>query len=257
MIQTIAELLRAKDLPLVVLFASRCENQIQMAFDSEYMDDVLKRLPLDHDYRSSEDIQLFLDDKLKDIKRSHPFRKTISSGWPPEEHVKEIVVKSSGQFVYASVVVKFLSMPSYHPSKQLDIIRGLHPAGRVTPFAQLDALYQHILSRVEDLQLVLNLLAYRIFSNTVSLPVISHFFDLSLADTQTALAPLVSLVDISFSGNLFPKCLIFFRHASFPDFLKDETRSKEYCINTLDTNLAVKWFEKAATGEFFDGPYGE
>lgn len=257
LIKSIAELLRSKDLPLVVLFASRCENQIQMAFDSEYMDGELERFPLDHDYRSSDDIRRFLDDKFKDIKRSHPFRKSISSSWPQEEYVREIVGNSSGQFVYASVVAKFLSMPSYHPSKQLDIIRGLHPIGRITPFAQLDALYQHIFSRVEDLQLILDLLAYRILSNTISLPVIAHFLSLSWEDIQSALAPLVSLVSIVSSGSMFPKITLDFHHASFPDFLRDENRSKEFCINTRGTNLAIKWFEKAASGAFSYGPYGE
>ncbi|KJA25222.1 hypothetical protein HYPSUDRAFT_135167, partial [Hypholoma sublateritium FD-334 SS-4] len=132
MIHTIAELLHSKDLPLIVLFASRCENQIQMAFDSECMDDILKRLPLDHEYSSFDDIRSFLNDKLNDIKRSHPFRRSLGSSWPPADHVEEIVNKSSGQFVYASVVVRFLSLPSHHPSTQLDIIRGLRPAGRIT-----------------------------------------------------------------------------------------------------------------------------
>lgn len=256
MIRTLAELLCAKDINMVVLFASRCENQIQMVFDSEIMDGNLKRLSLDHEYRSSGDIRRFLDDKINDIKRSHPFRTSLRSSWPSAEHVEEIVVKSSGQFIYASVVVKFLSMPSLHPSTQLDIIRGLRPAGRLTPFSQLDALYRHILCQAEDLQPVLNLLAYMVFTKSISLPVIANFLELSMSDVRVALAPLVSIIDIIASGNMFPKINIFFRHASLPDFLRDESRSGQFCINSLSTGLSVSWFQKAANGYFHHGPYG-
>lgn len=256
MIDTIARILRSKNLPLVVLFASRCEYQIQMAFNSQDTDHILKRLSLDDNYQPEEDIRRFLYDSFNIIKRTHPILKgRLIHNWPSPEHVQEIVDKSSGQFIFASVVIKFLSMPTSNPQKHLDIIRGLHPAGRLTPFAQLNALYRHILSRVDDLPTVLNLLAYRIFSTNKSLHVISHFFHLSVDDAISALAPLVSVVSVKAPQSTEIDYTVHFRHASLPDFLRDESRSHEYCINTLSTALSISWFQKAAVDHFRTIPY--
>ncbi|KJA20974.1 hypothetical protein HYPSUDRAFT_764046 [Hypholoma sublateritium FD-334 SS-4] len=163
LVRTIARLLRTRNSPFIVLFGSRRENHILMAFNSRELNNMLTQLPLDDNYRPDEDIRLFLNDSFDDIKRTHPFNNRLPRDWPSVEHVEEIIIKSSGQFIYASVVIKFLSIPTSNPSTQLDIVRGLRPTGRVTPFAQLDALYRHIFSQVTDLPTILNLLAYRIF----------------------------------------------------------------------------------------------
>lgn len=67
----------------------------------------------------------------------------LEHDWPAEAVVQEIVDKLSGQFIYASVVMNFISSARSHPAHQLDIIRGLRPSGLATPFAHLDALYRY------------------------------------------------------------------------------------------------------------------
>ncbi|KJA23353.1 hypothetical protein HYPSUDRAFT_201383 [Hypholoma sublateritium FD-334 SS-4] len=49
-------LLSARNLPLIVLFASRRENELQMAFSARDMNGILKELQLDNDYQSQADI---------------------------------------------------------------------------------------------------------------------------------------------------------------------------------------------------------
>ena len=132
-----------------------------MAFNARDMDSILKQMPLDNNYQAAEDIHRFLVDSFDNIKLTHPLRNYLKPEWPSAEHLQEIVNKSSGQFVYASVVMKFVSVPSSSPSTQLDIVRGLRPAGRATPFAELDALYRHIFLQVEDITTVLMMLASR------------------------------------------------------------------------------------------------
>ncbi len=74
-------------------------------------------------------------------------------------------MKSSGQFIYAAVVIKFLLSPCHNPARQLQIIRGVRPPGKLTSFAQLDALYWHIFSQVQDIESTSLLLAWSIFGS--------------------------------------------------------------------------------------------
>ncbi len=163
---------------MIVLFGSRRESQLLTAFGSREITGILKQLPLDDNYGADEDIRRFLDDSFNEIKQTHLFKKWLDADWPSPDHVQEIVVKSSGQFVYASVVIKFLLDHSANPSIRLDIIRGLRPTGRLTPFAQLDALYQHIFSQVDDLPTTLEFLAYDIFGKPNNLWKASYFLNL-------------------------------------------------------------------------------
>ena len=149
-IRTIAQFVAEKAVPMIAIFASRGEAQLQMAFNSRKIDKILRRLALDSDYRAEDDIRLFLDNSFAEIKDTHPFRSSIEDKWPTPSILQEIVDKSSNQFIYGSVIIKFISSPRLHPVQQLAIVRGLRPTGKLTPFAQLDALYRHIFLQVHD-----------------------------------------------------------------------------------------------------------
>ncbi len=97
-----SKLLQRKDLPLLVLFGSRREAQIQMAFNTREMDGILKKLPLDDHYKASRDIEQFLVERFNVIKRTHPLGQHLAKDWPAADHVRQIVAKSSGQFIYAA-----------------------------------------------------------------------------------------------------------------------------------------------------------
>lgn len=247
LIRVISTLLRTKSLPLIVLFGSRRETQLQMAFNTRDTDAILLRLPLDDNYQPSEDIRRFLNDSFAEIKFTHPFNDRLSQDWPTPGHVQQIVDKSSGQFIYASVVVMFVSSASSNPAAQLEIVRGLRSIGRSTPFAQLDALYRHIFSQVQELQAALNLLAYAIYRNSDShsLSFAVKFLQMTEDEASSMLAPLTSVLVCN-----LPKDEITFLHASLPDFLLDQARSQEYCICTFPTHLSILWFKDAAAGHF-------
>ncbi len=115
-IHTIARFVSEKSVPLIVIFASRTESQLRMAFDKPGVERILQRLPLDTDYRAADDIWLFLDDSFAEIKRTHPFRPSTKPEWPTPSLLQEIVNKSSNQFIYASVVIKFHILPTPPPS---------------------------------------------------------------------------------------------------------------------------------------------
>ncbi|KJA20306.1 hypothetical protein HYPSUDRAFT_815991 [Hypholoma sublateritium FD-334 SS-4] len=241
-IDTIAKFVAEKAVPLIVVFSSRTELQLQMAFNSPRVDSILRRLPLDTDYRAGEDIRLFLDDSFAKIKTTHPFKSSMVPEWPAPSLVQEIVDKSSNQFIYASVVVKFISSPRLHPVQQLDIVCGLRPAGELTPFAQLDALYRHIFSEVHDITHVTAILAVVILSKFLYRGHICAMLDIADNDITVALADLTSVV--SDAG-----VQISFLHASLPDFLLDQSRAQQYYI---DKGV---WCERFAVKCLSEGMY--
>ena len=75
---------------------------------------------------------------------AHPRRYLLSSSWPSLDIVYTLVKKTSGQFIYASTVTKFVASIRHQPADRLDIILGLRAPRNELPFAELDALYMHI-----------------------------------------------------------------------------------------------------------------
>ena len=224
LIQIIAEFLKSKSSPVIALFASRIEHQINMDFGSKFLSNVTYTLPLDDNYLPDDDIRLFIKDSFDEIKRAHPFARFLQKDWPMSIEVEEIVERSSGQFIYASVVLKFCAMHSRHPKQQLEIIRGLRPRGALTPFAQLDALYQQIFSQVQDIDVAYLVFAWGMICN-VTLTHIAHILGLEIGDIYSALAPLQSVIGYTSSDS------IYFLHKSLSDFLVDKERSQQYYLD--------------------------
>jgi hypothetical protein len=108
----------------------------------------------------------------------------------------------------------------------LDIILGIRPPQKDLPFAELDALYTHILATVENIEPVLEILSLVFFSRyPLSLTKLEHFLSLQTGDIELYLGDLSSLVSIG------PDQAVKILHASLTDFFMDPTRSKELWIN--------------------------
>ncbi len=89
---------------------------------------ILLKLSLDIDYRADEDMLLFLNDSFANIKSTHPFGGELGNrDWPAQGDVEAIMHRGSGQFIYAAVVINFISLPNQHPVQQLEIVLGLRP----------------------------------------------------------------------------------------------------------------------------------
>ncbi len=237
LIRIVADFVTSNSFPAIVLFASRNEPQITMPFRSTALSKITQYLPLDNNYFADNDIHLFLTDSFNEIKRTHQFAFMLSDNWPEPSGIQEIVRKSSGQFIYASVVLKFCAMPHNHPENQLKIIHGLRPHGSLTPFAQLDALYQHIFLQVQNYELVSLILAWCILTGEIfkSLTSCSTLLGIEIAEIYTALSPLQSVLDFTTRND------IQFLHASLQDFLLDKNRSQGYYIScsALSTHLSM------------------
>src|SRR6202041_2991188 len=108
---------------------------------------------------ADDDIRQFFSDKFEDIRCSHRLRSTIPNPWPTKESLNKLVKKSSGQFIFAATVVKFVESNRHRPAIRLNVILGISSPGTMNPFAELDALYRQILSSVDDIQLTLHVLS--------------------------------------------------------------------------------------------------
>ncbi|KJA20364.1 hypothetical protein HYPSUDRAFT_203855 [Hypholoma sublateritium FD-334 SS-4] len=237
----IADFLKSRDLPIIAFFGSRAEIQLQQVFRSHDVSASLLRLALDDHYLPDADIRLFLNDRFRQIKETHPFSHHLKEDWPNTAHIEEIVDKSSGQFIYSSVVANFVSSPRRNPAQQLEIVRGIRAPGNLTPFAQLDALYRHILSHVEDIESTSLILACAVFSS-YRLPTVFEA-DPIIDDIPFLLADLSSVL-------IYEEDQIRFLHASLPDFLLDKARSQGYFLDKRFwcTRLAVHCFGGISAG---------
>jgi len=225
-VEVLANAQRQHRLPLIYLFASRPEQHISLAFSTGILPNMTTSIALDESYLPDEDIKLFLTDRFQEIKSTHRLRAYIPSEWPLPDVLEQVVYKSSGQFIYASAVIQYVISIRHKPTDRLDIILGIRPPRRDLPFAELDALYTHILTSVEDIEHVLDILSFIFFSGYFpSTGMIEEFLSLQTGDVELYLGDLSSLVSIG------PNQEIHNLHASLVDFFVDPTRSKELWIN--------------------------
>ncbi|KAF9473718.1 hypothetical protein BDN70DRAFT_997515 [Pholiota conissans] len=192
-LRTLADALRSQKLPLIFLIASRPEQNIQLTFNSKSLAGLWKSLVLDSTYKPSDDIRTFLVDSFQEIKSTHPLHTYIPNDWPSESNIDHLITKSSGQFIYASVVIKYISAPNDRPLHRLDVIMGLCPARLPeVPFAELDALYMHLLESCSDIALVMRILGV-VLAGVPSVSQIEALLSLKPGDVELALAPLSSI----------------------------------------------------------------
>jgi hypothetical protein len=225
-------------IPLFFLIASRPEQDIRQAFnDHNGLGSLLFSIALDDTYRPDDDIRVLLQSTFDDIKRNHPSKTHLPRSWPSSEDIGRLVEKSSGQFVFASTVAKYVNSHRHWPPDRLKVIFGQSKPGQETPFAELDGLYHLILSSVADvekLQDILMVLVLRPFQggslrlkHTTTL--IEKFLFYRPGEIDMILTDLHSIIYVPSPRDKFSEPHFF--HASLPDFLLDRSRSKAHFID--------------------------
>ena len=239
-IRTLSTALLQHRVPLILFVASRPEPHIRNAFNASDISGSSHHIVLDNSYDPDADIKVFLLSRFKEIKKNHPLATFIPKSWPPAEIIDRLVQKSSGQFIYASTVMKYLDSPNHKPMKRLDVISKLIPDRDDTPYQQLDALYTYIFSCVEDVPAALQIIGFLIFKqNNWSRPkFLESLFGLDHGDVYLCLSGLHSILDIPPPTDDYNPIRLF--HASLGDFLVDKLRSGNYFLDELivHTNIA-------------------
>jgi len=240
-IRIIGDVVQNLRLPLRFLIASRPEPNICEAFaklQSQLPKDALTTITLTEDALTRRDIQIFLERKFKEVRARHSY---LPVEWPGPDIILRLVDKASGQFVYATTIIIYISSPDDRPDDRLNIILKLleTPVGD-TPYAPLDQLYSHIVHAAKHRTQALQILGQLILAkempneqdilgspgNSTATSRIEVILGLRDGDARRLLNRMYSLIDVGDDLKLL--------HASFPDFLQDTSRSKAFVVNLAE-----------------------
>ncbi|KAJ7678029.1 hypothetical protein DFH06DRAFT_975449 [Mycena polygramma] len=224
-----------QQLPFPLFVASRPEPHIHEIFSSGTLKDISRLLNIQQSFL---DVHIYLEDELARVHREHwETMAMVPEPWPSHSILEKLTDKSSGYFVYAATVVRFIDDRDFRPTERLDMIMGIQTTESETPFAALDELYIQILSAVPASKhpRLLEILAVIAAKFNLSALHIEQLLEFQPGDARLILRHLHSVLDIPRDAGK----RISVHHASFLDFLDDPTRSGVFHIGELQrTNLA-------------------
>jgi len=234
----LGDLVQQLRLPLRFLIASRPEPNLCEAFDklqARLSGNSLSKLVLTEDAQSRRDIQIYFEGKFNELRARHGY---LPMEWPGTDIVMWLVDKASGQFIYATTIIIYISSPDDRPDDRLDVVLKLleTPAGDA-PYAPLDQLYSHTVLSVRHRKEVLLILGQLILaenmsdeedilgspSNSTSQRRIEAILNLHVGDAERLLNSLHSVINIGKDLKLL--------HTSFKDFLLDPSRAKDFAVD--------------------------
>lgn len=234
------DLVSPEDSPFVALVASRREPNLIMAFRKLSLK--LGSIFLDDDYRPAEDIHLFVAAKFDEIKRTHHLSNRLNKEWPLDADIDNITNKSSGQFIYAATVMRFLEYSPESPNITLKIVQGIQPLEDHSPFAQIDAMYSYIFSQARSLDTIKEMFAMHLIGSAYNsmFDNSTNLFDdflpavCDVTSVESLISPLASMIRMEHSSE---GMRLIFYHASLGDFLQDESRSRTYFVDVHATRV--------------------
>jgi hypothetical protein len=236
------------------LIASRPEAHIRETFSEPLFHGTLDSLNVE---QSFVDIRRYLGDEFARIHREHhETMGSVPTPWPSPHILEMLVQKSSGYFIYASTIIKFIDDKFSRPTEKLEAVQNLTPTDSDAP---LDQLYLQILSGVPTRfrSKVRDILYCALFFQSPRLTTflqIERLLELQPGDIRLMLRGLHSVLDMrrstmckarafSWHPNERPLSppqsgVISVHHASFLDFLQDSQRSSIFHIG-LETRTNV------------------
>ncbi|KIM46666.1 hypothetical protein M413DRAFT_440266 [Hebeloma cylindrosporum] len=239
-LEIIYEAVAIHKLPLRFLIASRPEAHIREAFDRPTLRSITKRLVLDESFGPNLDIEKYLRDGFDTIYEQNPtLMEQVVQPWPGPGVLDLLVQKASGQFIYASTVLKFVGAEFYNPISQLDIVLEPSPSNK-TLFSDLDHLYSQILSTYPIPERLISVLGILLALQYPQPPgVIEDLLGMKAGEVGLVLRGLHSLIKFShIPGEYFNRSTdigedngIRLLHASFEDYLVDRSRSGHFFID--------------------------
>ena len=228
-LRIISRVIRQIPYPLRFFVTSRPEAHITDAFnhDRDLQAIEVHRYNLSDAPDADMDIRKFLEKEFVEIHRVHRVGRHLAHSWPNGNAITSLVERSSGHFIYASTVIRYIRSPKHRPDDRLEVILRLRPPQEGDqPYAQLDALYTLIFECVEShgqlemICLVLGILYFQsrkigCFGMETS---IEELLEMKAGDLDLLLDPILSLVTIE-------DAKIRILHKSLFDYLLDFSRS--------------------------------
>ena len=234
-LQLLCETITVHKLSLRFLIGSRPESHIRDIFDQESLYTITHRVVLDETFNPGRDIRVLLQDGFAKMCANNPILSRIEQPWPGEGIIDLLVQRSSGQFIYAATVLRFVGADFCSPTNQLALV--LKPDR--TAFSDLDQLYTQILSVYPSSVNIVQILGIIIAFDAKNLPeVIEDILGMEEGGLELVLRGLSSLMkdeDLVFSSYVIPH----FAHASFSDYLFDSSRSGPFHVNRQEYDEKV------------------
>ena len=230
----LCEMITVHKLPLRFIIGSRPESHIRASFDRESLYLITHRVVLDESFNPGRDIRMFLRDGFAKICAENSVLSYVEQPWPKEGIIDLLVQRSSGQFIYASTVLKFVGADFCNPTKQLALVLKPDP----TAFSDLDQLYTQILSVYPNVVNLVHVLGIVSASHEVLQKVMEDIFGMEEGEVMLVLRGLSSLMkdekdeigDWLHEGDN-PHVIPHFAHASFSDYLFNSSRSGPFHVN--------------------------
>ena len=221
-------------LPLVKFFITgRPEPRIRTGFRLPLLQPITQIFLL-HGVDSTnvnKDIQLYLTEKLTKIAKQRS-NLDLPNLWPHDGEIEALTEKSSGLFIFASTMVRFIESEHHDPNERLQLLLSEANSTMHEGRTGIDSLYSQILQyafskahepgEFADIRHVLG--AIVLAFNPLSRRELSEILGTSMPFISTTLRHLHSVILVP--GDESEKIRIF--HKSFPDFLQDDKR----CIDT-------------------------
>ncbi|PPR01639.1 hypothetical protein CVT24_001618 [Panaeolus cyanescens] len=214
---------------------------------------------LDH-CNSDDDIRLYVLDEMSTICKTHPLKSQLPPSWPSHDDVDTIVKRASGQFIYATTVMKYINDPRQHPYRRLEHIVHNTVPETDHPYTTLDALYLSILRNTLHPKHVHLLLCFCIVSTSyigaVDTDTFLDFLEALFALPCPVLTLVTDLQSIMVDMDSYPDALYpdrsmgrrksadtpipdTFHHASLLEFLLDRRRSLEFHVDVQQFDLQL------------------
>ncbi|KAF9071168.1 hypothetical protein BDP27DRAFT_533464 [Rhodocollybia butyracea] len=221
-LRTIRKCFTDHPLPLRFIIASRPEPHIREMFESPVYHGVYQPFKIEQSFH---DVQTYFLDEFARIHHEHrQTMSTISLPWPLPQVMDKLVSKSSGYFIYASTVIKFIDDQYYRPTERLAIVMQ-DQIGSDSPFDMLDQLYINILSTVPNAKRpkLMQMLCALVNFDKLTPDRLDKLLGLEIGDTCLFLRSLHSIFHVPGKEQD-----IYSHHASFYDFLRDPNRSQDF-----------------------------
>ena len=234
-------------MPLRFLIGSCPESHIRDSFDQESLYTVTRRVILDEKFDPGRDIEVFLRDGFAKICANNSILSHVEHPWPGEGVIDLLVQRSSGQFIYAATVLKFVGAKFCSPTKQLALV--LKPDA--TAFSDLDQLYTQILSVYPRAVNIVQVLGIISVSHGKLAEVMEDIFEMEEGELQLVLRGLSSLMKVEndddwdgLNSGATSSVIPHFAHASFGDYFFDSSRSGPFHINReeYENQLTIRSF---------------
>ena len=226
-LRLLCETITVHKLPLRFLIGSRPESHIRTSFDQECLYTVTHRVVLDETFDPGRDIRVILQDGFAKICSENSILSHVEHPWPGDGIIDLLVQRSSGQFIYAATVLKFVGADFCSPTEQLALVLKPDPMA----FSDLDQLYTQILSAYPTTVNIVQILGIIDVSHGVLAEVMEDIFGMEKGRLKLVLRGLLSLMKDENEKGLEKYVIPYFAHASFRDYLFDSSRSGPFHVN--------------------------